>query len=198
MYCKIKNIFIFRKEMLFAGVFGGFITLAVSGTVANIISIFQIEFEQFSNKQNIQDIFISLLLSVLVAPLIEEILFRGALLSVLQERLKNRSAAILLCSAIFGVLHMDIIQSCTAFVYGIVFCLIACYTKSLIPAIISHSILNIGSSAINIAKVLNSDIPQYFDIFILLLIYTSVFIMSVFIDKHIGIKECLKTTLQLS
>ncbi|MCH8538600.1 MAG: CPBP family intramembrane metalloprotease [Alkalimonas sp.] len=68
----------------------------------------------------------------------EEMIFRGILLFVLMKKLRFWPAA-LISSVLFGVLHADIIG---ATIFGIALCYITLKTKSLLPAIIIHSMNN--------------------------------------------------------
>lgn len=76
------------------------------------------------------------------APLLEEVLFRGAIQGYLMRRLKSPWLAILIASLIFGVIHMNPIQILYATLLGIVFGWIYYRTGSLVPVIIGHVLNN--------------------------------------------------------
>lgn len=80
----------------------------------------------------------AILLVFAVAPaVIEELAFRGFILSGL-ESLRNKWQAILLTSLLFGVAHGVIQQSMITFGVGMILGIIAVQTKSIIPCILFH------------------------------------------------------------
>jgi len=67
------------------------------------------------------DNFIFLFLSIaLVAPVLEEIIFRGIIQARLAQMLRKLPAAIILQALIFGVIHLNLIQGTYAFFLGII------------------------------------------------------------------------------
>lgn len=90
----------------------------------------------------IQYILIFVVISVL-APVIEEVVFRG----ILVERFGLKygySRAVIISSLIFGILHADIIG---AFIFGVILCVIYLQTKSLMMPVLIHA-LNNGSATL--------------------------------------------------
>ena len=82
--------------------------------------------------------FWAILLVMAVLPaIIEELAFRGFILSGF-ERLRNKWQAILLASLFFGMAHASIQQSIITGVVGIVLGIIAVQTRSIIPCMIYH------------------------------------------------------------
>ena len=80
----------------------------------------------------------AILLVFAVAPaIIEEIAFRGFILSGL-ESLRNKWQAILLTSLLFGIAHGVIQQTMITFAVGMILGLIAIQTKSIIPCMLFH------------------------------------------------------------
>ena len=83
------------------------------------------------------------ILSITVmAPLVEELLFRGAIQGHLLQRGIKPLPAILFSSAIFGLIHMNPIQIPFAFAIGLIFGWLYYRTGSLVPGIIGHFINN--------------------------------------------------------
>lgn len=76
---------------------------------------------------------------VFLAPLTEEVLFRGYLLQRWSHKW-GMMRAILLSSLFFGIIHPDILS---AIVFGIVMCLIYLRSGSLIAAILMHATWNL-------------------------------------------------------
>lgn len=84
----------------------------------------------------------ALLLTVLLAPVFEEILFRGLILESARRKW-GASVAIVLSAAFFGLVHLPILpQALNAFVMGIALGYIYVLTGSLISVIIIHAVNN--------------------------------------------------------
>lgn len=78
----------------------------------------------------------------LVAPLCEELLFRGAVMRSLRESGRSPRAVILLSALVFGVIHFNPNQVLFAFLMGLVLGWIAWRTQSLLPVVIGHILNN--------------------------------------------------------
>ncbi|MGH8222401.1 MAG: lysostaphin resistance A-like protein [Woeseiaceae bacterium] len=79
-----------------------------------------------------------------VAPLIEEMLFRGLFLrSFLRNHAPGR--AILLSALIFGLTHLNVYQFVVASIMGLLLGWLYYVTRSLWPSILTHAINNAGS-----------------------------------------------------
>ena len=78
----------------------------------------------------------------IMAPMVEELLFRGAIQGHLQRKGIRPLYAILISSAIFGIVHMNPIQIPFAFAIGSIFGWLYYRTGSLVPGIIGHFINN--------------------------------------------------------
>lgn len=86
---------------------------------------------------------VMLLAVMLLAPIGEELLFRGLILRYSDKYLPSWTA-IIFQALIFGVYHGNIIQGVYAFLLGIVLGLLACKFKSVVPGIILHMSINIS------------------------------------------------------
>ena len=84
----------------------------------------------------------------LLAPILEELLFRGAIQGSIQASGKSPWIAIVISSLIFGVVHMNPAQVPFAFLLGMMFGWLYYRTGSLLPGIIGH-VLNNSVAAIN-------------------------------------------------
>ena len=78
----------------------------------------------------------------IMAPLVEELLFRGAIQGYMLRKGMKPLHAILIASAIFGIVHMNPIQVPFAFVIGLIFGWLYYRTGSVVPGIIGHFINN--------------------------------------------------------
>ena len=83
----------------------------------------------------------------LIAPIVEEMLFRGAIEGHLLRVWKNPSAAIFASALIFGIIHLNPAQIPYAFVLGLLLGWLYWRTRSLLPCILLH-LINNGLSVI--------------------------------------------------
>ena len=119
--------------------------------------------EQAGIPNTMEDTFIEMsrnplgLLSIaLLAPILEEMLFRGAIEGRLLRMWQNPWGAIIVSSLVFGVVHMNPAQIPFAFLLGVMFGWLYYRTGSLLPGIIGH-VLNNSVAAVNM--ILYGDIP---------------------------------------
>lgn len=91
-----------------------------------------------------------------LAPLAEEIVFRGAILRSLLGMMskKNHWAAIMISAAIFGVVHGNVAQFVNALVIGLLLGWMFYRTKSIVPGILLHWVNN------TVAYVLANLVPR--------------------------------------
>ncbi len=118
-----------------------------------------------------------ILVSGIFAPIVEEIIFRYKIIDVL-ENIYNPKVALFLSSFLFGVAHMNRVQSLYAFIFGIVLGKIYQKEHNLLPSIIVHITVNAGS----VLYEYSSDVVR----FILLSgVLLSVFILLKYKNKNI-------------
>ena len=77
-----------------------------------------------------------------LGPVLEEVLFRGAIQGFLLRKFNNPWVGIVIASAIFGIVHMNPIQVFYAFFLGLVFGWLYYRTGSLMPCIVGHVLNN--------------------------------------------------------
>lgn len=80
--------------------------------------------------------------TVILVPILEEILFRGAIFSVLKNNL-NIYIAIIIQGIVFAVMHGNLVQSGYTFFLGIILVLISDYAGSMIGDIYAHMVFNL-------------------------------------------------------
>lgn len=92
----------------------------------------------------------------ILAPLAEEIVFRGAILRTLLDMVskKNHWVAIFISAAVFGLIHGNKAQFINALLMGLLLGWMYYRTKSLVPGILMHWVNN------TMAYVLNNLMPQ--------------------------------------
>ena len=80
--------------------------------------------------------------TVVMAPIFEEIVYRGIMLDELLLKY-NCKKAVIISALIFAVIHLNFIQLTDAFIAGIILGTVYCKTKSLIPCITIHFLNNL-------------------------------------------------------
>jgi membrane protease YdiL (CAAX protease family) len=88
---------------------------------------------------------------VVIAPIVEEIFYRGLLLRTLPARWSARKASVV-CALVFAVLHFQVLQSFGLFLFGLACALLVFRTNRLGPAIFAH----IGFNAMSLVLALSS------------------------------------------
>ena len=103
----------------------------------------------FSLDDNLNDVFLGLSRNVLgvvglafLAPLLEEVLFRGAIQGALMRLFGRPWPAIIVAALVFGVFHLNPVQIVYATLLGIVFGWIYYRTGSLLSVIVGHVLNN--------------------------------------------------------
>ena len=82
-----------------------------------------------------------LVTALIVAPLVEEIVFRGALLRALQKGM-NTPMAVLISSVLFAAVHTGAIQMTYAFILGLILCIVRLNSRSLWGSVLMHISFN--------------------------------------------------------
>lgn len=122
------------------------ISICISVSLNNIISMsplmtMSVEYENASNAFYGSTIWLELLGSALVTPLLEELLHRGVVYGRLR-RMMNMWPAVILSALVFAILHFNIVQFTYAFFLGIVLALFVEKTGHIYPAVLGHVIAN--------------------------------------------------------
>ena len=153
--------------------------------------------EQVSIPDMMEDTFIDMshnpfgMLSIgLLAPVLEELLFRGAIQGCLQQVGKNPWTAIIIASLIFGIVHMNPAQIPFAFLIGIMFGWLYYRTGSLLPGIIGH-VLNNSVASLNMLIYGNATIEEQIENPFIMWIWAIVAII-IFIFTTLWLNRALK------
>lgn len=83
----------------------------------------------------------AIILASVIAPIVEEILFRGILFSSISRKY-GATVGVILSSLVFALAHINPLQMITAIILGPYLCLIFMRTKSIYPGMILHSVHN--------------------------------------------------------
>ena len=123
-----------------------------------------------------------------VPPIIEEFLFRGAILGSLRKH--GDALAIVVSAVMFGFAHSNFIQTPVTFLTGLVLAYLTVKTNSLIPAIIIHFVNNSSSVAFSLLSQLKLDemIYSVIDFSIALVFVLSGLICTAMLIKKFGNK----------
>ena len=119
---------------------GVILTTAVSVVIEPLLDLFPSEYLEQLNTI-IGSGGWAMLLAVVVAPVFEEVLFRG----IVQESLTRKYGAfvgVISAAAVFGVVHIIPPQAVNAFFVGLVLGYIYLRTQSLVPVIVIHGVNN--------------------------------------------------------
>ena len=79
--------------------------------------------------------------TVIIAPLFEEVMYRGILLNGMLKKYSPKKA-IIVSSLIFGFIHLNLPQGLNAFVIGLIIATVYYYTRSLYICMIMHAANN--------------------------------------------------------
>lgn len=130
-------------------VIGGLVTILVFGQVPSL-------FVDLGERQAIawldvlKPVWIGVVVLVVIAPLSEEVLFRGYLYGGLAQSAIGPVGAILVTSSIWAVAHLQYTWLIIAviFMYGVVFGIMRWKSGSLWPPIVAHCVVNLISGVV--------------------------------------------------
>ena len=121
---------------------------------------------------------ITILFAVIIAPVMEEIVFRGILLRRLTPF--GEPIAILTSALVFGLFHANIVQFPYAFLIGAVFAYTAIRTGSLVWTMLIHAFLNFVGSVLSLFVMESENIAAtaLFGLFILAMVVGGIVIFA--------------------
>lgn len=131
--------------------------LTISLTADFLTDLLQNSFAVFGVENNVNlsvesktliENIVNIIAVSVIPPLVEEFLFRGIVLGKL--RIFGDAFALFLSSALFAIMHGNIIQIPFAFIVGLALAFLTIKTNSLLPAIVVHFIVNFRSVIISI------------------------------------------------
>lgn len=136
--------------------------------------------------------FFGLVSIVIMAPLVEELLFRGAIEGHFLQEGRTPKMAIFLSALIFGIIHINPAQVPFAFFLGLIFGWLYYRTGSVVPGMVGHFLNNL-IAAIGIATSTKEELSQKtvdligtWPTYILFAIAIVVFIgMFFYLNKHL-------------
>lgn len=140
-------------------------------------------------------IILTILYLVVVAPISEEIVFRGLILKALSPFGKKN--AIILSAVLFALMHKNIPQAVGAFAIGILFATVDTKANSIVPSIIMHSLNNMLPCLMNInASVHSRAITIIYNVLVYAIVLAGIMIAFVKGRELFSLKE--ETAAELS
>ncbi|MBQ3417189.1 MAG: CPBP family intramembrane metalloprotease [Ruminococcus sp.] len=133
------------------------------------------------------DIFMSYLTIAVIPALAEEFAFRGIVMGMLKKY--SGALAVIVSSAIFGLMHGNIIQIPFAFCGGLIFGFIALKTNSLLPGILIHFFNNGISVTLDILQTNTPLTENTVNIIFVILMIVLCILSFIFIRKIIKTKK---------
>ncbi|MBR4777747.1 MAG: CPBP family intramembrane metalloprotease [Lachnospiraceae bacterium] len=154
VYCKGYGMNEFKascKQIIKPDIMGGlffaalglfFFTSIIVGIIYTISPKAVEDYSKLMDEVGLTDVdWLMIILTVLLAPINEECIMRGIILS----RLKRKMApvfAIIISAVYFGIFHMNVVQGIYAGILGLFMAYIAYKYRSIIPSIIFHAMFN--------------------------------------------------------
>ena len=126
-------------KFLYWTFFAGISAIFISDTISTITDFMPNWLE--NTFTNMEGTWFGVLAIAIVGPILEEMLFRGAITSVLLKAYTPKKA-IIYSALIFGIFHINPAQILTAFLMGLLLAWLFYKTHSLIPGILIHILNN--------------------------------------------------------
>lgn len=126
---------------LMVGTLGISILASELGNILHWISPISEEYLKIIETLYQQDIVGIVLAIGVVAPVVEELVFRGVILSGLETKYGS-AKAVMISSLLFGLIHVFPWSIINAFLLGLIFAWLKLQTRSLVACMIAHSLYN--------------------------------------------------------
>lgn len=122
---------------------------AASHGLSILISLINIDgilgsYEESSQTLFAAGVILVVIRTVILAPVVEELIFRGLIYNRIKGYIGFWPAAII-SAAIFGIYHLNLAQGIYAFLFGILFCLIYRRFENLLSCVFMHAAANLLS-----------------------------------------------------
>ncbi|NLE26274.1 MAG: CPBP family intramembrane metalloprotease [Clostridiaceae bacterium] len=160
--------------------------------ISNFISLLPIpeaimqEYSEATNLLGDEITIVQLLSVVIVAPILEEILYRGLIMKSLQRGMPV-IIALLIQAVLFGLMHGQLVWICYATFLGILLAVIKLKYKSLYPSILLHLAFNTANYILIPLYIIMPD-SIIFDILLIIISFIiSVFMVRIIFRKTIDI-----------
>lgn len=125
---------------IFLQITAGFIASVISSVIENGFGITPYEADFDMDPSDVKMIMITVLYTCIIAPVTEELLFRGFLLKAYSKA--SQRVGIFATAFLFAIFHGNLSQGILAFIVGIFLATIVVRHNSLVPSIIVHMSIN--------------------------------------------------------
>lgn len=137
----------------------------------------------------------AILANALLIPIMEEVLFRGYIFSRLEKAMPSIVAA-LISSVVFGICHGGLVWAIWAFILGMFICVVRIKSRSIVPGIIIHIIMNTYAMVVSYFPVLeNITYPVMYTLTAVGGILMAVYVVGILKDKNYSDKEQAKVAI---
>jgi abortive infection protein len=145
---KKKKYFVTKEKMNIGSFIGCFALMALITAIIGIIFlVFKLKIESNDNSilPDYPTLYVNMTLfsTIIIAPIIEEMIFRGVIMNDLKEY--GYKTAIIINSVLFGLAHTEIEKVIITIFLGIIFSYVA-YRYSLRYSVLLHMVWNLNSS----------------------------------------------------
>lgn len=171
-----------RKKQSFLRVFSEIILVLLLGLslqffISCILSLIYLYFperlsayqEIINNSFSLENGAIRVITVMFVAPVAEELVFRGIVLSRARQAFTGKYAsisAVFFTALCFGIYHGNLVQFCYALLIGIILGLLAIWSSSLLPSVLLHIVINVSSYLVGFLSIPTA-IPFLLSVFLL-------------------------------
>lgn len=137
----------------------------------------------------------AILANALLIPIMEEVLFRGYIFSRLEKAMPSIVAA-LISSVVFGICHGGLVWAIWAFLLGMFICVVRIKSRSIVPGIIIHIIMNTYAMVVSYFPVLeNITYAVMYTLTAVGGILMAVYVVGILKDKNYSDKEQAKVAI---
>lgn len=145
---KKKKYFVTKEKMNIGSFIGCFALMALITAIIGIVFfVFKLKIESNDNSilPDYPTLYVNMTLfsTIIIAPIIEEMIFRGVIMNDLKEY--GYKTAIIINSVLFGLAHTEIEKVIITIFLGIIFSYVA-YRYSLRYSVLLHMVWNLNSS----------------------------------------------------
>ena len=152
------------SDVIISTIYLSFGIIILSDELDRIIQIFLpapeyiLDLNGLLQPESIMGFFLLFIAVVIIAPLGEELLFRGFLQQILEKHWKDVTKAVLVTALFFAMIHMNPYWFVQIYILGILLGFLAWKTKSVLPPLILHGINNAMAMFFSFADIENNSI----------------------------------------
>jgi len=152
------------SDVIISTIYLSFGIIILSDELDRIIQIFLpapeyiLDLNGLLQPESIVGFFLLFIAVVIIAPLGEELLFRGFLQQILEKHWKDVTKAVLVTALFFAMIHMNPYWFVQIYILGILLGFLAWKTKSVLPPLILHGINNAMAMFFSFAEIENNSI----------------------------------------